>query len=369
LRILHAILSQGFYGSERYCIELSIAQAEAGHAVAIILQGRSSDCARQFRQQICCADLRARRLGAGVLHLEVIPEWLPPWFHRPVALYVVRRFSPDIVHTHLNPAARRIGPVAQWLGIPHVATLHINYDMREHARCDGLIAIASWQRARVPTELQDRVAVIHPWLPSGVQKALAHATSHDVSALRQTWLADDSTFVFGSVGRLVSEKGMDVLVGAFRAAFPFGDEPVRLVIVGEGPQRSLLQDLAGRDSRIVLAGLQSDVACYYLAFDAFVSGARFEPFGMAILEAMAGGLPMIVTKTEGPREFVTDDRALWADIGDEGELSSKLRKAAVLGRGRYQYDLASFSREQAARSVERFYHGVVARHCHGKRSG
>ena len=39
---------------------------------------------------------------------------------------------------------------------------------------------------------------------------------------------------------------------------------------------------------------------------------------MAILEAMAAGLPMIVTKTEGPREFVTDDRALWADTGVRG---------------------------------------------------
>src|SRR5260370_42307645 len=99
-------------------------------------------------------------------------------------------------------------------------------------------------------------------------------TSHDASDLRQTWLATDLTFLFGRVGRLVSEKGMDVLVGAFRAAFPFGNEPVRLVIVGEGPQRSLLQDLAGRDSRIVLAGLQPDVGCYYWAFDAFVRPAR-----------------------------------------------------------------------------------------------
>jgi glycosyltransferase involved in cell wall biosynthesis len=369
LRILHAILSQGFYGSERYCIELAIAQAQAGHAVAVVLPGGVPDCAREFRREIDCAGLDDRGREAGTLHLELIPEWLQTWFHRPLALRVIQRFAPDVVHTHLNPAARRIGSVAQWLGVPHVATLHINYDAREHARCDGLIAIASWQAARVPAEVRDKVVVIHPWLPSGVQKALADTAPDDVSALRQTWHADDSTFVFGSVGRLVPEKGMDVLVGAFRAAFPQGDEPVRLVIVGEGPQRSLLQDLAGRDPRIVLAGLQSDVARYYRAFDAFVSAARFEPFGMAILEAMAAGLPMIVTKTEGPREFVTDDRALWADTGDEGGLSSKLRKTAALGRGRYQYDLASFSREEAARSIERFYHGIVARHCNGKRSG
>ena len=146
MRILQPILSQGFYGSERYRIELAIALAHAGHAVAIVLHGGASDCARQFRRQIDGAELDAEGHEAGVLDLEVIPEWLPTWLHRPAFLRVIRRFAPDIVHTHLNPAARRVGPAAQWLGIPHVATLHINYDAREHARRDGLIAIASWQR-------------------------------------------------------------------------------------------------------------------------------------------------------------------------------------------------------------------------------
>jgi glycosyltransferase involved in cell wall biosynthesis len=160
---------------------------------------------------------------------------------------------------------------------------------------------------------------------------------------------------------------MDVLVGAFRAAFPLGDEPVRLVIVGEGPQRSLLQDLAGRDSRIVLAGLQSDVARYYRAFDVLVSAARFEPFGMAILEGMAAGLPIVATKTEGPREFVADDRVLWVEMGDEEALSAKLKQASALGRVRYPYDLANFSREGAAKDIESFYHDITARHRHLRR--
>ena len=263
---IHARDSQSkfFMATSDIALESDQHASEAGHVVAIVPRAghriarvvsatkRGVDLVLETRDGFYTS-------GDPGMATDVVPS--------PGALYSLT--APDIVYT--LPAARRIGPVAQWFGIPHVATLHINYDAREHARCDGLIAIASWQKARIPADVRDKVAVIHPWLPSGVQKALSDTAPDDVSALRQTWHADDSTFVFGSVGRLVSEKGMDVLVGAFRAAFPFGDEPVRLVIVGEGPQRSLLQDLAGRDSRIVLAGLRSDVARYYRAFDAFVS--------------------------------------------------------------------------------------------------
>lgn len=361
MRILHAILSQGFYGSERYCIELAIAQAQAGHAVAIIGQDGASDCAREFQQQIDAENVGAGKIDArtrGAVDLYVIPAWVPAWLHRPIAYWWVRRFSADIVHTHLNPAARRIGTMAQWLGIPHVATVLINYDAREHDHCDGLIALASWQKACFPPMLQPKVAVIHPWVPGEVLKVLSDAASDETTVLRRRWHADGA-MVFGSVGRLAPEKGMDVLIAAFRAAFPTGVEPVRLVIVGEGPQRSHLEELAHGDSRVILAGPQSRIGVFYRAFDVFVSAARFEPFGIAILEAMAADLPIVVTRTDGPREFVSDDRVLWADTGDEVSLASRLKDAVVVGRTRYQYDLAGFSRARVAEAIEVYYHKLL----------
>jgi len=50
---------------------------------------------------------------------------------------MLARSRPEIVHTHLNPAARRIGAIAQRLRIPHVMTLHLDYDANEHASIDG----------------------------------------------------------------------------------------------------------------------------------------------------------------------------------------------------------------------------------------
>src|SRR5262245_16741185 len=124
MKILHAILSEGFYGSERYCIELATAQARAGHDIRLLIVNDRSDCARAFRREIELATATIAQEGtAGAIDLVVMPAWLPTVLHRLFARRVVARFAPDIVHSHLNPAARRVGSVAQRMGFPHVATI------------------------------------------------------------------------------------------------------------------------------------------------------------------------------------------------------------------------------------------------------
>jgi glycosyltransferase involved in cell wall biosynthesis len=354
MRILHAILSEGFYGSERYCIELVTAQARAGHQVEVLIANGASDCARIYRREIAAT-------GSGRVRLVVMPKWVPTWLHRPLARRTLRRFRPDLVHSHLNPAGRRVGRVAQTLGIPHVATLHLDYESREHAGCDGLIAIASWQRARIGPEFRGQCAVVWNWLPAAIDAALARVTAAERAEIRRRWRADEACMVFGSIGRLLPAKGMDLLVRAFRLAFPRGDEPVRLVILGDGPQRGELERSAAGDGRIVLMRPLPEVAALYRGFDAYVSAARFEPFGLTILEAMAAGLPLILTRTDGPREFVTDARVPWIPPDDEASLAGALAAARERGPQRISYDLAPFSPQRALTEIEVFYRAVLAR--------
>ncbi|HWM45797.1 MAG TPA: glycosyltransferase family 4 protein [Xanthobacteraceae bacterium] len=355
MKILHAVLSRGFYGSERYCGELAAAQARDGHDVEVLVHDGWSDCAREMRKLIG----EANPVGAGTMTLSAIPGWAPALLHRALARRALRRFRPDVVHTHLNPAARRVGREAQRLAIPHVATLHLSYAPREVGDCEGLVCIAEWQRATLG-DYCGEVAVVHNWLPSAVANALSTTTGEQVVALRQSWRAGEKTFVFGSVGRLMPEKGMDRLIRAFRAAFAPG-ENVALVIAGAGPQQAELARLAAGDPRIVLAGAQENVAPFYLAFDAFVSAARFEPFGLAILEAMAAECPLVLTRTQGPPEFATDERVLWVEAEDDGMLAARLREAQARGWQRYRYDLKKFTQERAALEIEAFYRRIIAR--------
>jgi glycosyltransferase involved in cell wall biosynthesis len=272
----------------------------------------------------------------------------------------MHRFRPHIVHTHLDPAARRIGGVARRRGIPHVATLHLNFSAPEYGACDGLVCIADWQRKTLPADFAGSVAVIRNWLPAAVTDALSVVTADTVADLRRQWRADDQGVVFGSVGRLVPEKGMDALVRGFRQAFPKGLEPVRLVIVGDGPQRGALHELAAADTRIVLAGAQANVAPFYRAFDTYVSAARFEPFGIAILEGMAAGCPLVLTRSQGPREFVSDQRTRWIDDVSDAALARALVEAVAAGRRRFTYELSRFSPERAVAEIEELYARVTA---------
>jgi glycosyltransferase involved in cell wall biosynthesis len=364
MKILHAILSEGFYGSERYCIELATAQARAGHDVRLLIANDRSDCAHAFRREIELARGTIAKEGtSGAIDLAVMPAWLPTLLQRPFARRVVARFAPDIVHSHLNPAARRVGRVAQRMGFPHVATIHIRYDKREHAGCDGLICSAHWQKAEIGAEFHGEVVVVPAWLPVAIRAALARVTPAAVAELRRSWTADDHTIVLGSIGRLMPEKGMDVLVRAFRAAFPQGTEPVRLVIVGGGPpeQTRALQALVSGDARITVAGPPPEIALYYRAFDTYVSAARFEPFGLTILEAMEAGCGLVVTRTQGPREFLTEESVLWAEPNDEATLTTQLRAAAARGRERQSYDLSPFMQARAVAAVEELYAKVLAR--------
>jgi glycosyltransferase involved in cell wall biosynthesis len=364
MKILHAILSDGFYGSERYCIEVATAQARAGHRVKVLVGNRDSDCARAFRGEIEAASAAiASEATAGGIDLVAIARALPTFLHRIVARRILSAFAPDIVHTHLNPAARRVGHVAQRLGIPHVATIHIRYETREHSACDGLICYTQWQRSEIGPEFRGETAIVPAWVAAAIHASLARPTPADIAGLRGTWNADDRTVVLGSVGRLMPEKGMDVLVQAFRAAFPRGDEPVRLVIVGGGPpdQTAQLQGLVSGDARIKLSGPPPDIALYYRAFDTYVSAARYEPFGLTILEAMAGGCKLLVTRTRGPQEFLKEPSVLWAEPGDVATLTTQLLAAAARGRERARYDLAPYTQPRAIAQIEEFYGRVLAR--------
>ena len=362
MKILHSVLSQGFYGSERHCIELAAAQAISGHQVEVLIHDGGSRCARVFQDAVGAADaIIATRRSAGAIRLAVIPRSMPAVAHRPFAWWALKQFSPDIVHTHLNPANRRVGRLAHRLGIPHVATLHIRYEAREHFDCDGLICGAAWQQAEVGPEFRGDVTVVWPWLPAAVAEALARVTPAEIAGLRRDWGADDRTVVLGSIGRLMPEKGMDLLVQAFRLAFPHGDEPARLVILGVGPQEQEVRRLADGDARIALIGPQPEIAHYYKAFDVYVSASRFEPFGLTILEAMDAGCPLVVTRTAGPREFLKDANVLWAEPSDQATLTTQLRAAAARGRERRSYDLAPFMQPSAVAAIEQLYRKVLAR--------
>jgi glycosyltransferase involved in cell wall biosynthesis len=125
--------------------------------------------------------------------------------------------------------------------------------------------------------------------------------------------ARDATVLIGTVGHLAPIKGFDTFLRAAKLVSPRRPD-VRFVIIGEdkSPQmehRRSLEDLItelGLSEIVNMPGWQDDMPAVLSSLKLFVSAARSEPFGLAIVEAMAAGLPIVATSSEGALEIIED---------------------------------------------------------------
>jgi glycosyltransferase involved in cell wall biosynthesis len=134
----------------------------------------------------------------------------------------------------------------------------------------------------------------------------------------------DCTFLY--VGRLAPEKGLDVLLRAFRDV-PAGS----LLLAGSGPQEEELRALA--DDRVEFLGqvARENLPALYAQADCLVLPSRSEPWGMVLNEAAAAGLPLVATDAAGGAYDLIEDgvNGYRVPVEDEAALTEALRKVAA----------------------------------------
>lgn len=186
-------------------------------------------------------------------------------------------------------------------------------------------------------------------LPNGVDvKRFRPATPLEKAEAKSALDLSDEICVIGTIARLVSRKGIDVLLRAFRALGQ--GRSAQLLIVGDGPLRDELCGLArqlGIESSVSWLGLQAHPDKWLRAMDVFAFPSRLEGIPNAVLEAMASGLPIVATKIGGVIDLIQDEvTGLLVPPDDSDALAAaliRLMKDACL-RG----DLGSRARAQAA---------------------
>lgn len=325
-RILHVLFSSRIAGSERYCIDLANEQACQGHEVHV-------------------AGTHDAPMAAALSDAVTYHGLRLPFFRGWQLGRLMADHSIDVCHAHLSHGckalARAPGKAVK------MATLHVGYKARQHARLDALVCVNKAQMARVDG-YSGEVRVIPNWMPS--------ATDSSRVDLRRELGLSPKTRIVGTVGRLHPSKGCDVLIEAFRRGAP---DDAALVILGEGPQLPALKTMAKEDRRIHFLGYRADVDGILPELDLFVSPSREETFGLAILEAMRAGLPVITTATEGPCEYLRPYPITFVSPGSVEELTAALTACLPAGgsapTGRIQYDLAPFSQSQGVASILEFY--------------
>jgi glycosyltransferase involved in cell wall biosynthesis len=154
------------------------------------------------------------------------------------------------------------------------------------------------------------------------RKTVAIANGIDVGRFGEGEKKTEATGALrlGCVARLSKEKGIDVLINAV-ATMP----DVQLEIVGTGPEESVLQDQITRlelGNRVHMIGKIEDLAAFYASKDAIVLPSReHDPFGLVAAEAMALGVPAVVTDSCGIAGELQDSEAIIVKADDAAALA------------------------------------------------
>jgi glycosyltransferase involved in cell wall biosynthesis len=211
-----------------------------------------------------------------------------------------------------------------------------------------------------------RITVLH----NGVRELGTDPAA--VALLRRSLGIAPSERVVLAVGRLSHEKGQAHLIRA-AARWLAG---ARLVIVGDGHDRAMLEELAaslGLGSRVIFAGLSHNVAPYYALADVFVLPSLSEGSPNALLEAMASGLPIVATSVGGVPEIVFDEvTALLGAARDPQFLARAVDRllgddalARRLGRAAREVALKRYTPEGRAAVLGGLYAALATDRSHG----
>lgn len=196
-------------------------------------------------------------------------------------------------------------------------------------------------------------------IPNGVYPELFRCPAGDVRAIRRRYAADDEQVVF-YVGRLVFEKGLDLLLEAAPKILAHR-EKVKFVIAGKGPHAEHLHHRArqmGLYHKFYFTGYVDDLTrnALFSTADVAVFPSLYEPFGIVALEAMAAGTPVVVADTGGLGEVVQHGRnGLKAFPNNPESLADNILWVLT------HPEQAAAMREQARRDLETEYNwGKIA---------
>lgn len=320
--------------------------------VAVVINDLGAGGAqRAALDQAACLDPDRWQVEVASLELKPSKGWdtrLPP--HVPVRHPGLvglpgwlRSFAPDLVHAHLARAtiacalARPFADAPPW-----VATCHNLADWQERRhhpvrmlaraalhRCDMVIAVSEAVRGAITLHdaaLGKRTHVL--WngadLSAFEQVRVMRGPAREVLGYRP------GTFVVGAVARLDPCKGLDLLLAA--ASLALHRVPgLEVLIVGDGPERERLiaksREL-GLYSRARFVGEQSDVRPYLAAFDLFAAPSRSEGLGIAIVEALAAGVPVAGSLSGGIPEVLAGGEAGWLVDGSPHAWCETIVRAA-----------------------------------------
>ncbi len=318
-----------------------------------------------------CPYAWVEKLGWTWLH------WLMNFFALPIAtariICIARRIKPDIIycnHMLANPVGAFVGT---WLKIPvvfHARNIHVAWLGRKFYRflaglsCTRRVICNSLASALIYREYtEEKVSVIYNFVD------LSEFDRSIISPLlRKSYNIPEDALVIGYLGRILKKKGIHVLLNAFARIYATNPKAY-LVLVGDN-DGALHHDMRARceayaknleiSDRTFFVGFKEDIRPYLADFDILtLPSVEPESFGRVLIEAMAVGIPSVVSAHGGAVEVVKHGlNGLWSIPGDYDDLARQLDTLLSdadlrqrLGRFGMDHVREQFSESELARRI------------------
>lgn len=307
--VVHIITALGTGGAERQLESLVAHSTTRSRTIALYGGGVVADAMRAAGHRVDELDLGSRT-GAGKLRAV------------PALVRLIREDRPDVVHVHLLAAQLWGIPAARLAGVRHVlSSEHSLMDTTIENRpltpmlrrvyrvlerlTSHTVAVSETTRSRLLRwgVRSDRISVVD----NGIDFDRLAFSGTDRETVRRSWGVGPGTTVVGAVGRLEPVKRFPALLDALAPWLLAGDR--HLVLVGDGPLKSSLMGRAddlGVADRVHVLGSRPDIPALLSGFDVLVSPSRDETFGMAVIEALGAGLPVIYAQCPALDELPAD---------------------------------------------------------------
>ncbi len=301
--------------------------------------------------------LEAGLVDAGVVvhHLEKRPGLDLTAARRLRRLVRDRRIS--VLHTH---------NFAPWLyasfataGMPSVRHVHTQHSevppsavrhflaRRCATRTDALVAVSAAVQRCLADQAQVPPTSVQV-IPNGIDTRRFRPDAAQRARMREALAIADGEIVIGVIARLVPLKGHRDLLDAVELAVRDTDVPLRLLIIGDGPERAALEAHAaqvGLDDVVTFLGERRDTDALLAAMDIYALASLSEGMNLTLLEATAAGLPVVATTVGGNPEIVQDGATgLLVPASDATSFARALTALAHDAEARTRFGVAARAR-------------------------
>lgn len=367
--------------------EQALALKKAGNTVGVIynetrrITGINLNALKNNHFQIreyCEDGLNTLRLHGWNIFMMRNKIGIDFWIKNSLKLYDIyceKYGNPDIIHVHCGLYGGVLASIIkEKYNIKYVITEHASIVMnnllddyhkkllsKAYNNADKLIAVGEKLKKSMMNYTTNDIVVV----PNIVDTSIFNYGNNKKS----------DKFIFASVCLLTKNKNVDKTIKAFAKNFK-GKSNIELMIIGSGPEKTFLEGLVkelGVEKQINFVGAvnRENLKGYLEKATAFVLPSSFETFGIAYIEALACGLPIIATKCGGPEDFYKDYLGYMIpkddDIALDTAMNDMVENIDNFDRDKIaKYVIDTFSSEVISEKLNKIFFEVINNRQDGK---